>query len=264
MKTLLRNSLIALIAIAIASVANAATTFTLNGLVTFGPRGDGSVQPVAGFGPSDSLGTSPYTGLPVLISAPGATNAWYPNETTIDARPTGSTNGFNMRGIGYDPVSGNVLLVDTPSGSGGSNTISPFSGIYVINSTNGQIIAGLNTNGIAVGSYVMVPVGVADDGVVYIANQTTASFNNPLKIYRWPTADTNNVNFTANPTVCFSNLIGTNFGTSGSMGEGLPGCMDVRVPATTPLLLFGPPSPNGRATKVDRGFGPRTANIHTL
>src|ERR1043166_6858670 len=250
MKTLLRNSLIALIAIAIASVANAATTFTLNGLVTFGPRGDGSVQPVAGFGPSDTLGTSPYTGLPVLISAPGATNAWYPNETTIDARPTGSTNGFNMRGIGYDPVSGNVLLVDTHSGSGGSNTISPFSGIYVINSTNGQIIAGLNTNGIAVGSYVMVPVGVADDGVVYIANQTTASFNNPLKIYRWPTADTNNVNFTANPTVCFSNLIGTNFGTSGSIGERLAQCMDVRGSGTNTLIIVGTSSANGTGTNV--------------
>src|ERR1051325_7951755 len=250
MKTLLRNSLIALIAIAIASVANAATTFTLNGLVTFGPRGDGSVQPVAGVWTSDSLGTSPYTGLPVLISAPGATNAWYPNETTIDARPTGSTNGFNMRGIGYDPVSGNVLLVDTHSGSGGSNTMSPFSGIYVINSTNGQIIAGLNTNGIAVGSYVMVPVGVADDGVVYIANQTTASFNNPLKIYRWPTADTNNVNFTANPTVCFSNLIGTTFGTSGSIGERLAQWMDVRGSGTNTLIIVGTSSANVTGTNV--------------
>src|ERR1043166_4658591 len=99
MKTLLRNSLIALIAIATASVANAATTFTLNGLVTFGPRGDGSGQPVACVWASDSRRTRPYTGLPVLISAPGATNAWYPNETTIEARPTGSPNGFNMRGI---------------------------------------------------------------------------------------------------------------------------------------------------------------------
>ena len=199
MKTLLRTSLITLIALAISSIANAASTFTLNGLFTFGPRGDGSVQPVSnvGFpsGVSDSIGISPYTGFEVRITAQGTTNAWFPNEIVIDQRTGGSTNGFNMRGLTYDPVSGNVILVDTHSGTSGSNSLSPFSGIYVLNPNSGQIIGGLKTNGIAVGSYVMVPAGVADDGVVYIANQTTASQSNPLKIYRWPTADTNNPMF---------------------------------------------------------------------
>ena len=90
--------LISLATLAIVSAANGATTFTLNGLNTFGTRGDGSIQPVAGAGPSDSIGLSPYTGYEVRISAPGATNAWFPGETTQDTRTTGSTNGFNMRG----------------------------------------------------------------------------------------------------------------------------------------------------------------------
>jgi hypothetical protein len=254
MKTLFRNSLITLITVAIASIANAATTFTLNGLGTFGPRGDGSVQPVSnvGFpaGVSDSIGFSPYTGYEVRITAQGTTNAWFPNEGLIDARTGGSTNGFNMRGLTYDPVSGNVILVDTHSGTSGSNSLSPFSGIYVLDPNSGLIKAGLSTNGIAVGSYVMVPAGVADDGVVYIANQTTASFNNPLKIYRWPTADTNNPGFTASPTLCFSNLITTNFGYAAATGERLGETMDARGSGTNTLLILGSSSLNGIGKSV--------------
>src|SRR3989475_9235322 len=92
---------VSLLPIVIVPIANAATTFTLNALGTFGGtpfRGDGSIQPVLAPGTSDSMGFSPYTGYEVRISAPGATNSWYPGETTQDQRPTGSTNGFNMRG----------------------------------------------------------------------------------------------------------------------------------------------------------------------
>src|ERR1043166_8771235 len=81
---------------------SAQTTFTLNPATTFGPRGDGSIQPVAAPGTSDSIGISPLTSLDVIISAGppvAATSAWNPNETIIDQRPTGSTNGFNMRGL---------------------------------------------------------------------------------------------------------------------------------------------------------------------
>ena len=52
------------------------------------------------------MGNSPATGLPVIISAPGVISAWNPGEATYDTRTTGSTNGFNMRGITYDPTSG--------------------------------------------------------------------------------------------------------------------------------------------------------------
>src|SRR5439155_16111420 len=126
MKTSLRNSIITLITVAIVSIGNAATTFTLNPFSTFGTRGDGSIQPVADPFVSDSIGLSPYTGFEVRISAPGATNWYAPGEATYDTnRPTGSTNGFNMRGLTYDPVSGNVILVDTHSGSGGNGAASP-------------------------------------------------------------------------------------------------------------------------------------------
>src|SRR6266550_9081383 len=84
----------------------AQTTWTLNPLTAFGTRGDGSIQP------GDSIGTSPLTGNNILISAPGVTNAWQPGETVQDQRLMGSTNGFNMRGLTYDSVSGNLIFVD--------------------------------------------------------------------------------------------------------------------------------------------------------
>ena len=88
--------------------SQAASTFTLNPLFNFGSgatpfRADGSIQP------GDSMGFSPATGLEVKISAPGVTNAWYPGEATYDTRASGSTNGFNMRGLTFDPVSGNLI-----------------------------------------------------------------------------------------------------------------------------------------------------------
>src|SRR5438046_2943685 len=96
----------ALVPFLTASIASAQTTFTLNGLSSFGSRGDGSIQP------GDSIGTSPLTSYTVLISAPGVTAAWFPGEITQDVRPTGSTNGFNMRGLAFDSVSGNLVFVD--------------------------------------------------------------------------------------------------------------------------------------------------------
>ncbi len=104
-----------LLACVIVSVAEAQpTTFTLNGLPSFGARGDGSIQP------GDSIGISPMTGFEIFIGAPGVTNAWLPGETSQDTRTTGSTNGYNMRGLTYDPVSGNLVFVDTHEGSGGT------------------------------------------------------------------------------------------------------------------------------------------------
>src|SRR5438128_11923641 len=103
---------VSLLPIVIVPIANAATTFTLNALGTFGGtpfRGDGSIQP------GDSMGLSPLTGYDVKVSAgPGFTNAWFPGEATYDLRTTGSsTNGFNMRGLTYDPISGNLIFCDT-------------------------------------------------------------------------------------------------------------------------------------------------------
>ncbi len=226
-----------------ATIANAATTFTLNPFFTFGGtpfRGDGSIQP------GDTIGISPLTGYPVLISAPTVTNAWFPNETVQDQRTTGSTNGFNMRGLTWDPVSGNLIFCDTHEGSGGTvsgnGVISPYAAIYILDPTSGAIIAALNTNGIVGGQYTHVVPGVSDDGVVYICNQTTGSGTTGLKIYRWPTANTNDPNFNVAPTVAFTNIL-------------LPGArwgetMDVRGAGTNTQIIMGSGSSGTTLTNV--------------
>src|SRR5439155_8299101 len=113
MKTLIRFALLALSTLAtiLPTATRAQTTFTLNQFTPFGSRGDGSIQP------GDSIGTSPLTGFNVLISAPTVSNAWFTGETVQDQRTGGSTNGFNMRGLAYDGVSGNLIFVDTHLGS---------------------------------------------------------------------------------------------------------------------------------------------------
>jgi hypothetical protein len=225
----------------VACALQAQTTWTLNPLTSFGTRGDGSIQP------GDSIGTSPVTGYNVLVSAPGITNAWFPGETAYDQRPTGSTNGFNMRGLTYDPVSGNLIFCDTHEGSGGSSTNFPWSAIYILNANTGTIIGALNTNGITGGSYTFVVPGVSDDGVVYICNQTTASQTTGFKIYRWPTANINNPVFTNAPIVAYSNVIGASIGTT---GERLGQTMDVRGAGTNTQIIVGTSSLNGVGTSI--------------
>src|SRR5437667_1611307 len=107
MKKSFLTSFVSLLPIVIVPIASAQTTFTLNALGTFGGapfRGDGSIQP------GDSMGFSPLTGLEVKVSAPGVTNAWFPGEPTYDIRAAGSTNGFNMRGLTFDSISGNLIF----------------------------------------------------------------------------------------------------------------------------------------------------------
>lgn len=213
------------------------TTYTLNPVPSFGTRGDGSVQP------GDSIGFNPVTGNNVTISAPGGYGI-QPNDSVTAPL---STNGFNMRGLSYDAVSGNLIFVDTHSGSGGSSTVAPNSAIYILDANSGTILGALNTNGIVGGTYSHVVPGVSDDGVVYVCNQTTASQTTGFKIYRWPTADVNNPAFTNVPVVAFSNVIGASLGTS---GERLGETMDVRGAGTNTQIILGSSSLNGTGTNI--------------
>src|SRR5437879_3025402 len=96
---------VALLMMATVLSANAATTFTLNPLTTFGGNGDGSIRP------GQSIGLSPLTGNDIRISSlnGGATGGIQPGDST---NAPVSTNGFNMRGLAYDAVSANLIFVD--------------------------------------------------------------------------------------------------------------------------------------------------------
>src|SRR5436189_1680310 len=156
MKKFVSGSLV-LIALGIFSVANAAS-YTLSPLTSFGTHSDGSIQP------ND------------------------PNPSNLGAAALFDIN-FNQRGMAVDPLTTNVVIVDTHSGSGGSSFIQ--GGIYVLDGTTGANLFDntlfqnvvLSTNGMNGGNYADSAAIVADDGAVYVCNQVTGSTNLVLTIY---------------------------------------------------------------------------------
>src|SRR4051812_14517700 len=210
------------------------TTFTLNPLGTFGSGA--SVTNTAGYiQPGESLGISPINGNNVVVSSIGY--GVQPGDST--STPT-STNGFNMRGLSYDPVSGNLVLVDTHTGQNGSQVMVTNSAVYVLSSATGGIIGALKTNGLVNnggGRGCVCAVGVADDGVVYGTAQINPGASTAFKIYRWPTADTNNQAFTNFATVAFSNT----FSPIDRIGQTL----DVRGAGTNTQIIIGTAASGG-------------------
>src|ERR1017187_5247526 len=208
---MIRSILIStLIPLGVISTAHAQTSYTLNPLNTLGTRGDGSIQP------GDSIGTNPQTGNPIAISAP------YVNPNSYGVQP--------------GDVNTNLVFVDTHEGSAGSAAFVTNAAIYILDPNSGQIIGALATNGIVGGSYTHVVAGVADDGVVYVCNQTTASTTTGFKIYRWSST----TNFTDPPVVAFTST----FTPSDRLGQ----TMDVRDAGTNTQIIVGPSSANGTGT----------------
>ncbi len=57
--------------------------------------------------------------------------------------------------------------------------------VYVLNANDGADLHELNVSGISGGTYSLLMVGAADDGVVYAGNLTTAGTTTAFKLYRW-------------------------------------------------------------------------------
>ncbi len=131
---------------------------------------------------------------------PLATFGLYANGSILPGDYNWILAGNNQRGLAFDPITGELIFVDTESGSGGSSFVQ--GQIVTIDGTYGTNIAGLNLTGIAGGSYADSPVAVDDDGAVYVANQVTDSSISPVIVYRW-----DSVNSTSPPVVVFSNNI---------------------------------------------------------
>jgi hypothetical protein len=157
-------------------VANAQNIYQLIPLDTFGTHSDGSIRP--GDNPPSTLGSQ---GL--------------------------FDTGFDQRGVAYDPVLTNLVIVDSHSGSGGSTDVR--GGIYVVDAIYGtnqldqfDSTFALNTNGINGGSWADAGVVVADDGAVYVCNQIVNSGTQPFLIYRYESSMSPNP-----PLLVFSNTI---------------------------------------------------------
>jgi hypothetical protein len=218
--------------------ANAQSTYTLNPLNNFGTQGDGSIRP------GDSIGTNPQSGNDIKISAQAGVGQ-QPGDST--AGPN-SIAGFNMRGLSADPVTGNLILVDTHTGSGGVTNggvlVPPNAAIYVLNRDSGQIIGALSTNGMTTGSGIgaFVTVGVSADGAVYTANQINNSSNDTFRIYRWPTANPSAANFSEAPTAAFAGKL--------TPAERLSQNMDIRGSGPQTEIIIGTSSASGTGTNI--------------
>ncbi|MFN4241648.1 MAG: DUF4623 domain-containing protein [Tepidisphaerales bacterium] len=114
--------------------------------------------------------------------------------------------GNNERGIAYNPVTGNLILV---SRNGGNN-------IRILDGLTGVDKGALNLGtGIVTGGTLTINmVGVADDGAIYVANLVTNVGSAPLRVYKW---DNETV---AAPSVFFSNTM-TGFAGTPRLGDSL-------------------------------------------
>src|SRR2546423_10311131 len=190
-----RLALCILFALASLTQLKAQSSYQLNPLSSFG-RADGSVRP----------GDAAY----------------------VDS-------GFNQRGLAYDHVTGNLVYVDTHSGSSGSSSVT--GAVYVLDGTTGLQTSTLSTNGISGGSYADVGAVIADDGVVYVCNQVNVSTNLAFKIYRWDSVSDPNP-----PIIAFNAImpgVSQRYGTS----------IDVRGSGAGTQIIFGS-MPGTTATNV--------------
>jgi hypothetical protein len=191
--------LLALFAAVLLAVADAKaqTVFTLSPLTSFGTRSDGSIQPTD--------------------------VSWVDSNT-------------NQRGLAYDPITGNLVFVDTHSGSGGSTNV--LGNVFILDGTTGANLTTLNTNGMGGGSYSDASAGVADDGAVYVANLVNSSTGSPFIIYRW-----NSTLSTNPPSICFSNFI--------APAQRYGASLDVRGAGTNTQIIIGSsPQSGGSGTSV--------------
>jgi hypothetical protein len=126
------------------------------------------------------------------MSSFGGGDGWLaPNEVPAIALGTANLE----RGMAYNPVTGNLILVSRDGNRG--NPIQSINGSTGAFNANLQQGSGIVTGG----TFTTNLVGVADDGAIYVGN-LSVSATAPFKVYRWGTeAD-------AAPTVAFNAATG--------------------------------------------------------
>jgi uncharacterized lipoprotein YddW (UPF0748 family) len=187
------------------------TSFTLNNVTT----NDSAAFSVVVTNTFGSIESDPATLTvlppPVII---GTTLLWKLNQND---RPYFSTN-HTERGLAYNSTTGNLLFIGR----------SPTTNIYVLNGDTGADLHTLHlTTDITSGTFPLLMIGVADDGVVYAANLTIAN-STPFRLYRWSNDSTSSV-----PTIAFSGDPG--LGNNQRWGDTL----DVRGSGTNTQVLLG-------------------------
>ncbi|MEW6157725.1 MAG: DUF4623 domain-containing protein [Verrucomicrobiota bacterium] len=121
----------------------------------------------------------------------------------------------NQRGMAFNPLTGNVLLVNRTGGLS----------INRISGATGADLGTLNVTGIAGGTFALNQIAVAADGSIYAANLKASATDGDFKIYRWANED-------SAPVLAFSGQIG-------AAGTRWGDNMDIRGSGNGIQLLFG-------------------------
>lgn len=194
-------------------LVNSAAAATLAPLATFG-GGDGWRAPgelLAGDTPGvDTLVSGQYDYLG---------SAAFPNTTA------------NLeRGLAYNPVTGNLILVSRSNAGNGLRILDGQTGVDegFLNQGTGIVTGGLFTTNMA---------AAADDGAIYVSNLATDTDTSTFKIYRW-------ANESAEPTVAYE---------GGGASSNPPTLADARLGDT--LDVIG----TGASTRLAAGYGATAA-----
>ncbi len=87
-----------------------------------------------------------------------------------------ATNSLpNVRGLSWNPVNNHLVLANRAT-----------TAVYVLDAATGADLHQMDANNVSGGTYNILLSGVADDGVVYAGNLTTAGSTTAYKLYRWP------------------------------------------------------------------------------
>ncbi len=104
------------------------------------------------------------------------------------------TTGNSERGLAFNPVTGNLVLV---SRAGGNH-------VRVLHGATGADQGGFDVTGITGGTFAINMAGVGDDGAIYVANLSTSAAS-PFKVYAWPSEGAGP---TTAPTVAYNAVSG--------------------------------------------------------
>ena len=193
--------------------------------------------------PQQVVGTTPLWSL-------GGGSRWYLTSSSM-----------TERGMGYNPVTDTVLVVSRASG-------------YTIMALDGSTGAELgslywDSSIVSGGTYLMMMMGVAADGAVYVANLTTAGSATPFRVYRWANDSrdtTPTVAFSGDPSPGDNERWGDSFAVRGAGADtqilvGSRNGTNVSVLTTTDGLHFTPhavsvPNVESGAFGISVAFGP--------
>ena len=102
------------------------------------------------------------------------------------------TTGNNERGLGWNPVTKNLVL---PTTAGGNF-------VAILNGTTGAVVKTMDTTGVSGGTRAMMGAGVSSDGAIYVPNlQSGSSALSPFKVYKWLSESD-----TGAPSIAFSSV----------------------------------------------------------